>query len=447
MTHQGTESDADQHSAGLRRSRLLPWLVAAGVVMAIYLTSPNFRWQPGPDATPYAGDFVHDWLGAYVLEYGERDRFYDVEYAQQLQHDPEVLGYQWNVQKYYPLVYPPFYYPIIRPLAWLPYREAAWIWGLGMVSCLFAAVALLHRHARTVWSDRTDRSNKLVWLPWMLSAALLYMPVVESLSSSQKATVCLLILTATFLLLRADKKLLAGMVFGLMAFKPQLALVIGLAMLWKCQWRFVWGATATLTAFCCLSLSLGTGVCVDYWKFSTGAGKYIQTAGYDLTHSHCLYGFFTLLMRNYELWRAQVATVLIGCVILGLLVRLLRGPLQTNSRRFDLQYAGLVVATVLLSPHLFTYDLSLLLIPIFLIAGEWWSRRPAGGAALAAYAIALYVMPKFSMLVAAQTGTQISVLLLCGLLVALARGLKSCSEPMALATRPVRRDFSIKVGR
>jgi len=436
MTFMNFEPATNRRTLGGRAGQLAPWLVAACVVVSIYGGSPNFRWQPGPDATPYAGDFVQDWLGAYMVKHGSRDRFYEIAYAQQLQHDTEVLGYDWDEDKYYPLVYPPYYYRLVSPLAWLPYQQAAWVWGLGMTICLCGVVALFYFHARRVWLGAGQRSGYSTWLRWIMPASLLFMPVIESLSSNQKGTVCLLILTTTFALLRAEKPFAAGVTFGLLAFKPQLALVIGLAMLWKRQWRFVVGSATTLAALFCLSLSLGTGVCLDYFRFSIGAGDYIQTAGYDLTHSHCLYGFFTLLFVDQELWIAQFATVLFGCVIAGLLIRLLYGPVRTSSRRFEKQYAGLVVATVLISPHLFTYDLAILLIPIFLIGGEWLIYRPAGHTELMGFSLATYVVPQFSMLVAAHTGVQLSVLLLAGLLVALTRIIRTDGWVAATPPQP-----------
>ena len=49
----------------------------------------------------------------------------------------------------------------------------------------------------------------------------------------------------------------AGIVFGLMFFKPQLTLVIAVTMLMKREWQFVLGMLSTATVFLSLSLTLG----------------------------------------------------------------------------------------------------------------------------------------------------------------------------------------------
>ena len=397
-----------------------PWLITSCVVVAIYIASPNFRWQPGPTASPYAGDFIHDWIGAYIMTNAPRERLYDLEFAQQVQHDVGIVGYEWNSDKYFPLVYPPFYYVLVQPLAWLSFSHAVWLWGAGMIGCLFTAIGLLIRHARLSWSDGQEAMRWLSVLPWVLPAALLYTPIVESLSSSQKGTICLLIFVATFYLLRSERPFRAGLVFGCMAFKPQLALVLGLALLWKRQWQFVVGAATTLVVLILVTLALGASVCADYWEFSRKASTYVQTAGYDLTESHCLYGFFSLLFGDQNLKYTQLAMLTVGCMVVALLGRLLQGPFDTSSPRFEWQFSGMVVASVLLSPHLFTYDLSILFIPIFLISGAWCMRRSADLILPLALSLALYVTPHLSMFVAAHTRVQVTILLMIGLLFALA---------------------------
>jgi len=101
---------------------------------------------------------------------------------------------------------------------------------------------------------------------------------------------------------------------------------------------------------------------------------------------------------------------------------LLKGPLRTTSARFPLQFAGITIATVLLSPHLFTYDLTLLLLPMALIGAWCWKRRedrsPAVKGSMAMLAL-LYVLPGASPPLALITGIQITVPVMMALLYAL----------------------------
>jgi hypothetical protein len=63
-------------------------------------------------------------------------------------------------------------------------------------------------------------------------------------------------------------------------------------------------------------------------------------------------------------WASLWLTRFLQIAVILLIARLLRGRIVTDSTRFSLQYAGLVFATVLLSPHFYVYDLTILLLPI-----------------------------------------------------------------------------------
>ena len=402
---------------------LVPSSLGIGLLFAIYGFSPNFRWAPGPSASLYAGDFVQEWIGGYVVRSGDWSRFYDVSYVQRIQHDPDIVGYQWERTKYLPLVYPPFYYLIIAPLSLLPFWLAAWIWSGGITLCLLVALSLLIRQTNQLPWNGSESSKRLRYLLWVVPCVLLYMPVIESLTSSQKGPVCLLILTATYCLMNHHRRFWAGAVFGLLAFKPQFVLVIGLTMMVKRELRFVLGMISTVAVFLCMSLSFGVDVCRQYIDFSLGAGNYLLTSGYSLAESHCLYGFFTLA-SEYEMTFSRFLTVSSAVILVVILGRTLRGPLRTGTWLFSSQFAALVVATLLLSPHLFTYDLTLLVLPLYLIY-LLQLQNPIANSGLRKPMIALmaltYVAPQIGVWFAQHYNVQITVLIHVALLIMIIR--------------------------
>ena len=392
----------------------LPALLGMGLLTATYSFSPNFRWVPGPRASLFAGDFANECLGGYMVHSGDRSRFYDVAYAKQLQHDFEVVGYQWDRTKYLPLVYPPFYYLLVSPLSALPLNLAAWIWAAGLVSSLVVTLILfVLQTGQQPWrAHASEKVSRL--LPWATPFVLLYMPVIENFTSSQKGSVCLLILTATYCLMNRDRRFGAGIVFGLLLFKPQLTLVISVTMLMKREWRFVLGMMSTATVFLSLSLTLGIDVCRQYVVFSLGAGDYLRTAGYQLAESHCLYGFFALLVGDQDLSLARVLAAVSAAALVLLLSSMLRGTLQTGTRRFAAQFAALVIATVLLSPHLFTYDLTILVLAMYLTWLLLIHEQQLGGKlrqALVALSLLAYVSPQLSVWLAEWGNLQVTVLI------------------------------------
>jgi hypothetical protein len=416
-----------------RIGRALPLLAAGAIVVCSYAFSPNFRHAAGPNAAPYAGDFLQEWVGGHIVLRGDRERFYDPAYAQALEHDRRVVPLEWDESRYLPIVYPPFYYLLIAPLALLPLRVAAWLWAVLMIAALAATAWLLERAVAgrvgvfSLWTDSAAAQHsrrRTLWqalAPWAIVAAVAFVPVIECFTSSQKGTVCLLILTATFLLQNGKKPLAAGLIFGLLVFKPQLTLAIAAAMLLKGQWRFVVGGTITGVALAGLCLAMGTDVCRQYVEFATGAADYLRSAGYDLHKSHCLYGFFTLLAGGPN-EQAKGATLLAIAAVVLLLVQMLRGRLEPGGRRFAVQYSGLVLATLLVSPHVFTYDLAILLLPgflvVFLLATEL--ERFSSPALIAWLLALLYALAGVSPAVAERCGVQLSVPLLVSLLAALA---------------------------
>jgi hypothetical protein len=137
-----------------------------------------------------------------------------------------------------------------------------------------------------------------------------------------------------------------------------------------------------------------------------------------LHKSHSLYGFFALLLGGPGT-AARAATVLAASGVVCLLVRLLRGPLVPGTPPFAMQFSGLVVATVLLSPHLMTYDLTVLLLPMFiLLVGVADPRRMHGSTQrwLVAILVMLYALPGISVTIASATRFQATAAVLLALL-------------------------------
>ena len=102
----------------------LPLLIAA----LIFFFSPNFRVIDGPRTAPLGGDFLQEWIGATVLSGDQPARLYGTQYVDSMQHDPQVVGFEWPTSSYFLMVYPPFYYSILRPMAALDYTTASKLW-------------------------------------------------------------------------------------------------------------------------------------------------------------------------------------------------------------------------------------------------------------------------------------------------------------------------------
>ena len=215
-----------------------------------------------------------------------------------------------------------------------------------------------------------------VWLLWTLTPALRpYGALVAILAAgspafftliryAQLSGLSLLLLSLALVALVHDRRFLAGVVIGLMVFKPQLGVVIALVMILAGEWRIVAGAALAASA------ELAGGWLVSG---STVMGQYVGvlvTLARDPSlvqiypgEVHSLRGFFHLLTGS--------PVVLSLVSILAVAVAVWSGVRAWKSEMpLTMKWGLLVVLTVLASPHLLTYDLVLLTIPLVVFA-DW----------------------------------------------------------------------------
>jgi hypothetical protein len=267
-----------------------------------------------------------------------------------------------------------------------------------------------------------------------------------SLNMAHKSVIILLLFTTTYLLLFHHKPFCAGAVFGLVAFKPHLAIVVWFAMLLKRQWSFVVGSGMTFLALGVVSVAISFQSSLDFLEVCLQATDYQTVAGYRLADAHGVLSssrlfaetYFSTGIRSPVMW--SICSVIVAAV-LYLAARIMRGQIEFGSPRFSLQYSALVLLTVLLSPHFYGYDLTILLIPLGLTAFAFSSSNASSpgsfascgdratgfdalmalegvvaGRWLVACGVAIYVGAGLFASVAQSTGLQPSLLLLTALL-------------------------------
>lgn len=327
------------------------------LVIGIFCFSPNFNSSEHVRQLPFGGDFLQDWIGGTVVLSENRNRLYDLEYFTSLQHEPARVGFSWTESQYYPAIYPPFYYLLVSPFSLLEYRVAVVLWSILSALALVGSGALFLRFCSPA---------SQFFVPGFVLATI-FVPTITCLNIGHKSTFLLLILTAAFLLYYHNRAGWAGIVFGLVAFKPHLALLVWLAMLAKRQWRFVLGALATVATLFLLSIVAGPDLCVDYFKVCLQTGSYLETGGYQLADAHSLWGAVQNAMQGQSAIAVNIVTAVLSLMVIGLLAFVLKGRFGPKSTGFAFQFAAMVLATVILSPHLYFYDLTITLLPMALI--------------------------------------------------------------------------------
>jgi hypothetical protein len=169
--------------------------------------------------------------------------------------------------------------------------------------------------------------------------------------------------------LRHNRRFLAGVLIGTMVFKPQMGLVIGAVMVVAGEWRVVGGAIAAAAAQLSLAWAIsGSDAMMDYFRVLWTLARNPALVQIYPTEVHSLRGFFQLLVP---------APVVLSAVTLMALVGVLTVAVKTwkSGGTVAVKWGQLVILSILASPHLLTYDLVLLTIPLIAFAAWALTHR------------------------------------------------------------------------
>jgi alpha-1,2-mannosyltransferase len=171
----------------------------------------------------------------------------------------------------------------------------------------------------------------------------------------------------------------AGAVLGLMILKPQLALLLPVAMLAGREWRVIAGAIFSATTLLALGLILfGAKAYEAFWNVLPQYVEYVRDDRLP----------WYQLASPFEVARSagipQSLSLAIHVAIAGVATILTARAwwLKTDER-----VPVLAAATLLISPYLFSYDCLLIVVPIGWLVGQ--ARRPT----LLAFVIACSLIP------------------------------------------------------
>jgi len=270
------------------------------------------------------------------------------------------------VEGFTPWISPPFVAYLFAPLAGLPYPVAlGCFWSLGILTLV---VTLVLSRRLLGLAQPTGR---------LLLLALSYFPTAAWLTFGQTSVFSLALMTASVAGLLSGREVLAGLALGCFACKPQLALGLGAALLFARRWRAVLGAVASAVGlFGASALSL-PGPTRAWLVGSPALFSFIRQSGYPMGGLASLYGASALLLDGVSRTVAGVVgAALTLAAVAGLHALWRRVPWRPSRPSFRFALAATLAVALLVSPHLYFYDLMLLLLPAAL-AFEALSRRPS----------------------------------------------------------------------
>jgi alpha-1,2-mannosyltransferase len=301
---------------------------------------------------------------------------------------------------YYGWLYPPIFLLVATPLALMPYLLALAVWQISTFALYLSVIGVILRRMRVL-----DIAIGPMWLP----IAAGFPAVFINLGHGQNGFLTAGLFGAALLAL-ATRPIVSGVLFGLLAYKPQLALVMPVALLAAGQWRTVVAAGVTVIALVGIT-SLVFGV--DLWlafAASTETSRKLLLEQGDVGFEKLQSVFAAVRMWGGGIPLAYaVQGVASAAVVCG------TAWIWRSACGRDLKAALLVIATLLASPHVLDYDLVMLALAIaFTVSAGFASGFRTFEISLLA---AAWIAPLLSRGVAGVTGIPLGLLVLLALYV------------------------------
>jgi Glycosyltransferase family 87 len=277
---------------------------------------------------PAGHDFVAFWSASALAAGGDPTGSYSLEKLhamEQLVIGSPIGRWAWN--------YPPTFLLMVLPLSLLPYLAALAGWVLLTLAGYQLLIYRLAPHKMTPWL--------LMGLPG------LYQNIVYGQNGFLSA-----IFMGGGLLLVDQRPFWGGCLLGLLSYKPQLAILVPVALVAGRRWQALWGAVVAAAAL----------VLASFWLF--GAGSWIAF-WHNLP--------FAARLMNQPIYWKKMASIFAGARLAGLSYLpaiLLQGVVAIFAllavawiwyKDFSLPLRGSVLAigTFLAVPYAFVYDLAI----------------------------------------------------------------------------------------
>ena len=275
-------------------------------------------------------DFINSWTAGHLILSGQVNDIFQPRLFlghERALFDPRLPFHFWS--------YPPPNLFLVWPLAFTPYMAGLALWSLaGLVALGFG----LRAWTRDRWT-------------WGL---LMVAPAVAAnigLGQNGAFTAALLISGLSLIDRRPG---LAGVLLGLLIFKPQIAILLPVAVLAGRRWKAMWAAAATVVAVVALSaVVFGPGAWAGFF------GPTLTTQGIMLRQGR---GPFQWMMPSaymsartfgLHMWSALAVQAPFTLLAVGLV----GWAWWRRDKPLELRAAILMMATFVASPQAFNYDL------------------------------------------------------------------------------------------
>jgi alpha-1,2-mannosyltransferase len=329
----------------LTRDRVIAWSSVMFIIELLVLVFLAL-WQRGllgPAGNSPASDFVSFYAAGKLAIAGTPQLAYDQSAHYLVQQ--YVTGTSAAHQFFF---YPPVFMLLCAPLATMSYLVAFAVFVIATLAIYLAVMAALVREPAPTW----------------VPPVLAFPAVFWTIGLGQNA-----FLTAAlfggFTLLLKRRPLAAGLLLGLLCYKPHFGLLVPVALLAGREWRAIVGAAISISGLIVLSLAVfGWETWTAYLAAFVHSDQVYTTGRVDFAGVITPFGASRLLGLDTSVaYAIQIVATMVAVIIVALVWR--------RSTNHNLRCATLLAAT------LFAVPLALLYDQLLLCAAVAWLIREA----------------------------------------------------------------------
>ena len=299
---------------------------------------------------PGTGDFGAFFTGAAMVRNGQGAELYDFE-AQRAVQDQHLGNDRTSWQPY---LNPPALAMALATTTSFGYVASFRIFSVALFLILLASLLGLKRAMPGVNRSRLSAVTAL-----LLTVG--FLPVALTTFGGQNTALTLALLCGIYGAVRTKHPVIAGVLLGVLTYKPQFVLVVGVVFLLQRQFKTI--AVAALVGL--LHYGLGAVVCGASWptEYLAALAEHgpRETAQNGVWH----FSLPAVVERLIPGQGAGAVTALGVITIMGLLIGT-GSRVSVESARYPAFFGMMVASTMLIAPHLQYYEVGILALPVLL---------------------------------------------------------------------------------
>jgi hypothetical protein len=248
-----------------------------------------------------------------------------------------------------PFPYPPPFLFLVSMFAWAPYPIAYLLW-ISATAGLYLVVTKRFMGPRFAFAHPAAIVNAIIGQNGFLTSGIFLFGISK-------------IAAAPFT---------AGLILGLLVIKPQLAMLIPVALLASRQWRAIGGAAlSSLSLLAAAALVFGLDSYRGFFGITQQYAAFMAADRWDWAQQASVFGFFRFLgaPQPFALTMQAIAAVMAAVL-----------TWRAWANQSEQRGAVLAAATLLVPPYVFTYDSLLLVLPLSVFLTD--QERPRRAALL-----------------------------------------------------------------